>query len=203
LGASKIRSSDLHTLPRKIEPQHAATSAQRLSVPLFTIAHVWWDYLPKTFIEPHPYLVNEGKYNSIIVAAIVYDNGNSVDSYTYYRNKKALSNLHSPTLGIRIMNRIFRPLNRRSSNRFISRNIRQQQASLLHIHFGTTAAEMLNIIKENRIPTVVSFYGVDASAAFKNPGYLRRYRELFQLADRFIVLCEPVRKPLLSKRMPV
>ena len=169
---------------------------------MITIAHVWLDYLPNTFVEPHPYLVKEGRYGSIILAANVYDNGSAADSCTYYYRKKPLTGLHAPSRTVRIINRILRPLNWHFSGRFISNKIQEKKPSLIHIHFGTTAANLLRVMKQNQIPTVVSFYGVDASAGFLDRRSLAKYRELFQLADRFIVLCETVKERFLVHGCP-
>lgn len=63
----------------------------------------------------------------------------------------------------------------------------REKARLLHAHFGNHAHSFVPLVKATRLPFVVMFYGVDASALpVRKPEWRRKYLELFETGDIFL-----------------
>lgn len=79
---------------------------------------------------------------------------------------------------------------------YFSKLIRDEDIKLLHAHYGPTGTRMLPLKKENRIPLVTSFRGIDASLL---PSKNRRiYEKLFNEGDLFLVRSEDMKKDLIE-----
>jgi colanic acid/amylovoran biosynthesis glycosyltransferase len=74
--------------------------------------------------------------------------------------------------------------------------------AVLHAHFGMTGALALPLARWSGLPLVVTFYGVDGSAVLRDPGWQRRYRELFEVAALVLVLCDAVKARLVALGCP-
>jgi colanic acid/amylovoran biosynthesis glycosyltransferase len=59
---------------------------------------------------------------------------------------------------------------------------------LVHAHFGGVGAEIAPICDELRIPLVVTFYGVEASALLRSPAWKQRYQTMFRVAEGLVDL---------------
>lgn len=58
--------------------------------------------------------------------------------------------------------------------------LEETKASLLHVYFGHVAARLLPFLREQRLPTIVSFHGADGSSGLENPRYRGALEEVFQ-----------------------
>ena len=76
------------------------------------------------------------------------------------------------------------------------------QAKLLHVHFGTTGAKLINLRKLLKVPFVISFYGADTTAYPLKPDWKPLYDRLFKEADAFVALSEGPRQQLMSLGAP-
>jgi colanic acid/amylovoran biosynthesis glycosyltransferase len=65
-----------------------------------------------------------------------------------------------------------------------SRFLWKGQARLIHAHHGNMGWFCLPLQKLHRLPLVVSFHGMDASALPQQPIWEARFRKLFRCADR-------------------
>jgi len=66
--------------------------------------------------------------------------------------------------------------------------IKEHKISLVHVHFGTTAAEHWKELKHINVPLVVSFYGWDYNKALSLfPDYNRIYKDIFKKAAAILV----------------
>jgi len=67
------------------------------------------------------------------------------------------------------------------SEKSIAKLVIEYKIDIIHCHFGTTAIEQWDDIKDLDMPLVVSFYGWDyAKAIHVNPSYMLAYSEIFQ-----------------------
>lgn len=84
-----------------------------------------------------------------------------------------------------------------------SKMIRQNNAQLLHAHFGFTGYGALPLAKRTRLPLITTFYGVDASKLPKiHPIWRKYYSKLFQYGSRFLVEGHHMGKQLVSLGCP-
>lgn len=68
------------------------------------------------------------------------------------------------------------------------RAARQFSPHLVHSHFGETGWQNLSFVRSLRIPHIVSFYGLDVSAAERLDSWHKRYQEMFD--QDVTVLCQ-------------
>ncbi len=70
----------------------------------------------------------------------------------------------------------------------LSRLIRREKIGLIHAHFGTDAVRILPYAKRNKVPLVVTFYGIDASGSLRREYYKRQLPHVFNYASKIILL---------------
>lgn len=162
------------------------------------IAQIWADYLPRSFIEPHYFLIASGRFGSINLVNTLWDNGKPIDNLTFHLDRMRADERLKPPLLFRIKRKFFKARRSFQFNRFCLDQIRKNKASLLHFHFGTTAADALSTLERAQLPAVVTFYGVDASAMLRDPIYREKYKKMSKMLSRMIVLCEAVRLRLIE-----
>lgn len=75
--------------------------------------------------------------------------------------------------------------------------LREQEARLIHVHFGHFGMHFLKMKQRLNIPLVTTFYGVDVA---KPAGF---YKELFKHGDLFIVLSGDMKEKLSGLGCPV
>ena len=82
----------------------------------------------------------------------------------------------------------------------LERIINDYQPDVIHVHFGTYAPYLLhNLSHPERWRIYISFHGIDASAALRNPGYVRFLRKYFTLPNVTPVFtCEAIRRHISS-----
>jgi colanic acid/amylovoran biosynthesis glycosyltransferase len=59
----------------------------------------------------------------------------------------------------------------------------EQQAQVIHAHFGPYALEILPVARALGIPLVATFHGFDASTLLRKPAYVAQLKELFGYAN--------------------
>lgn len=72
----------------------------------------------------------------------------------------------------------------------------RNEIEVLHIHYGTWAVHLLPVLKKLKIPFIVSFHGYDASSALQNDNYKLQLPELFDLAERLVIVSDHMRLTL-------
>jgi colanic acid/amylovoran biosynthesis glycosyltransferase len=80
----------------------------------------------------------------------------------------------------------------------LRRALRRHGTAVLHAHFGYTGHQILAVKAQTGLPLVTSFYGEDASALPREPGWPERYAELFARGDRFLVEGPVMRQRLVA-----
>ena len=72
--------------------------------------------------------------------------------------------------------------------------------NIAHAHFADLACDYSDFIKNKNVPLVVSYYGYDYEyLPFIKPEYIKKYKELFKKADKFI--CEGTHGASILTRM--
>ncbi len=84
----------------------------------------------------------------------------------------------------------------------ITRIIKEEKIALVHAHFGETGAIVVSYKEFSSVPLVVSFYGRDASATPVKKIWSKRYKKLFNDADKFIVEGPAMKEKLIALGCP-
>lgn len=163
------------------------------------VAHVWADYVPDSFVEPHAHMApGESRFSSVNLVANLWDNGKEIDSRTFWMFRRSCRNLVAPTLLFRVYRRATTFWRRLRFRNFCRDKASGLGASLIHSHFGTTGCKLNRLIERTGWPHVVTLYGYDGSAALLNWSLLREYKRMYRSASRIIVLCEIVKQRLIA-----
>lgn len=166
------------------------------------VAHLWKSYLPGNYNDPHQYLWDRYGIRSRVLAADLVENGAPVPENTSWVRRREAGRAWRGGLAGRAWEKGTGELTWR---RFLRRSVRslgKPTRTLLHAHFGTTGALAMPIVEQTHAPLVVTFYGVDASAALASPRWRERYRRMFLSTDLCIVLCDAVRDRLVGAGCP-
>lgn len=165
------------------------------------VLHIWNDYAPALFDQSHPIALDRG-WDSRLVAGHLIDNGAALLKETYALHRRKPAELTSASLFWRGYRRLKRIGFERRFQAFCRQHWSVHRPDLMHLHFGTTAAAVLPFLRDTQTPIIVSFYGVDASAALREPGVVAKYRELFERGQVFAVLADAVGERLVSIGCP-
>jgi glycosyltransferase involved in cell wall biosynthesis len=188
------------------------------------VIHVWDAYTPSLFDQIHPYLLGRPEHDSLLLAANLIENASPLWPNSYFLHKRSSSDDFQPPLWVRARRRLRRefaerlrrlarssaatsiwstaPLTLSLFNRFCLAHARDFHGDLVHAHFGTTGVMALPFIRATGLPSVVTFYGVDASASLRIPRWRENFVEMFGRMDKMIVLCDAVRDRLVAIGCP-
>ena len=166
------------------------------------VANIWADYLPGSFVDSHASLRSHPGYESFNLVEDLHAGVQPPDDHTLGRNVG--SNFLASGAGVvqRVRRRLTAPLRWRRFVDFCVEAIEEYEVSVIHAHFGTTAARTVGIIEQTRRPSVVSLYGVDASATLRDPAWRKPYQRMYETYSRFLVLSEVVRNRLVADGCP-
>ena len=186
--------------------------------------HVWDAYTPSLFDQIHPYLLARPGHDSLVLAAHLIQNQATLWPNTFFLNTRSSDDDIVPPLWVRVRRRLRRefaealrrmarsasptsvwssvPLTLSLFNRFCLARARTFHGDLVHAHFGTTGVMALPFIRATGLPSVVTFYGVDASASLRIPRWRENFVEMFSQVNRVIVLCDAVRGRLTAIGCP-
>lgn len=92
----------------------------------------------------------------------------------------------------------FEKLYLRLLNRFFHHEISKRGAEIIHAHFGMMGYKALPIVQRLQLPLVVTFYGVDASQAVKDPYWRPRLARMLGIASKVMVLCDEAKDRLIA-----
>jgi colanic acid/amylovoran biosynthesis glycosyltransferase len=70
------------------------------------------------------------------------------------------------------------------------------------VEYGPTACELLTVLKKSALPTVVHFFGFDAAYKKTIDEYGEKYKDVFQLAKKIIVVSKRMKKDLIGLGCP-
>lgn len=115
---------------------------------------------------------NIKKYNNVFVGCVIKKNDKlfPMDNvYVLDESKQKLTKnniLRKLKIDYSLDNSLF---NDSLEKLVVSKNI-----NLIHVHFGIQMVKLSRVIKNNNIPTIVTFHGYDASAMLKNKAYVKK-----------------------------
>ena len=167
----------------------------------YSIAGIWSSgYHNGVDGNPHHYLLLKG-YKSIIITNEYYNLQGKLEN-RLYSYKEITQHSKSKNLIKKIYNKVKQPIYWKSYNAWCQNILRKNNIELVHAHFGYTAVRILPTIKKTKLPMVVTFYGVDGSQLVKERKWIRAYQEMFQYANKCIVLCQEVKERLITIGCP-
>jgi colanic acid/amylovoran biosynthesis glycosyltransferase len=188
------------------------------------VVHVWDAYAPSLFDQIHPYLLGRPEHGSLLLAAHLIENQSTVWPNTFFLHRRPSSEDIQPPFWVRARRRLRRefaetvrriarssgatsiwataPLTLSLFNRFCLAHARDFHGDVVHAHFGTTGVMALPFIRATGLPSIVTFYGVDASASLRIPRWRENFGEMFAQVSRVVVLCDAVRDRLLAIGCP-
>ena len=169
---------------------------------MITVANIWTEYFADSFVEAHPDLKRDPAFNSLNFAMTLRTNGKMPDDNTFFMRQRGERSLFERGVAGHFLARVANQLNWVQMNRFCAAGFGPRRVDLIHAHFGTTGARLVPTLARVGLPTVVSMYGSDISASVRSPRWVRRYRRMFPVVDRIIVLCETARQRLIDLGCP-
>ena len=80
----------------------------------------------------------------------------------------------------------------------LSKSIRANNISLLHIYFGNNGVFWLPLFRKLTIPIIVSFHGADVAVGFNTPSGQRRLKQVFAAADLLLARSHSIRQSMIA-----
>jgi colanic acid/amylovoran biosynthesis glycosyltransferase len=138
------------------------------------VAHVLIPYLPPTETFIYDRLTNHSRYSPFIITDEPVIN---LDTFPFVGDIFSLANL-PPIV------RRFNTLLKKSAgiSLYYRTILAREKPDVVHAHFGPVGVSVALAAAALRIPLVVSFYGIDASALLSDPRYKHAYKRLFRIA---------------------
>lgn len=161
------------------------------------ITHLWQDYSPNLFDRAHPLCLAHGHASEVVCQAFI-DNGAAALPHTHWVRRRDPAESNSMALTARVLRRLRRPLDLARFARLVQARVQAVAPDLLHLHFGTTAAALVQRGALPNLPIVVSFYGMDVSQSLRDAATLQAYGTVFQRATILHVLCNEARQRLVD-----
>lgn len=81
-------------------------------------------------------------------------------------------------------------------------SLRKEKVNCVLAEYGVTACESLKIIKYLKLPLVVYFHGFDASQKDTLLKYGEKYKEVFQYANKIVVVSHKMKQALINLHCP-
>ncbi len=148
------------------------------------VAHIVWNYLPKSNEFVYNQITQCKYFSPVVLCERFYPESlnTPVIHYMYSNPKTPRGIWHRGT-------RRWRPTWHAG---WFEKQALKSGCSLIHAHFGVMGAILAAAERKPALPLVVSFYGKDASADFRNQKEI--YMKLFEIADRIIVQGEKIKE---------
>jgi colanic acid/amylovoran biosynthesis glycosyltransferase len=160
------------------------------------IIHLWLDYAAHLFDRSHPLALSQG-FESELLCRYLIDNGAPLVPHTQWIDRIQPQALTGDGLLQRLIRRIKREWADRRFAARVKHRLSASNAALVHIHFGTTAVLLAQHNALPKQPFIVSFYGVDISAALRNKKTCTIYAGILPKAHLLHVLCEEAKQRLV------
>src|SRR5438046_1309310 len=162
------------------------------------ISHIWTDFHPHLFFNPHEYLLHTENWNSKTFVSKLFANGQFNIPEVYPYSIKKAETLYKQSFLQKLRSKIFEETYRENYNNWCIAHKEFRNTKIVHAHFGQTGIYLLPLLKKTNLPMVVSFYGVDGSWLLKEEKWVKGYQEMFQYTQAAVVLCEDVKKRLMN-----
>lgn len=153
-------------------------SSRRLPV----VAHFVPFYLPRTETFIYQVLTHHRRYKPIVLAQRRVDTAELFPFPEVYSYEDLKRRWTHQAWYERIQHYLFG----RSFERYEG-ILARRRATLLHVHFGHTGAELISLSRLRGIPQVTSFYGWDDTIPVNQERWKPRFERLFREGDAFLV----------------
>ncbi|MCK5644760.1 MAG: glycosyltransferase, partial [Gammaproteobacteria bacterium] len=159
------------------------------------VAHLTDEYLPltQTWLY-HNQIINLKRYEPIVIA-----------QSTMNLNKFPTQNVYSipeRSFFSKILDRIITRLTGSYPTRYFEKILKENNAKLLHAHFGTEGVRYLKLKKNLNLPMITTFYGVDVSMIPRIPYWKKRYVQLFKEGELFLTEGNNMKQQLIKLGCP-
>ncbi len=163
------------------------------------VAHIWGDFHPSLFANPHNYLLHKEGWDSCTFSSkLVCKDSNITFEKLYAYKNSTLKEVNNGSIINRIKLKIQSKFIWSKYNKWIEKNEAFKGASVIHAHFGQMGVHVLELVKKTKLPLIVSFYGVDGSMLLQEPKWVAAYKEMFAYTNYAIVLCQEVKDRLMK-----
>lgn len=152
------------------------------------IFHVWRDYSHNLFDHTNDLCNRNGIDSRIICLNEVNGSGLNLNNPVISVNSLSPAEISTPTLARRFFSKIFQKYNKRAWLRLILKCSDETPPDLLHFHFGFSFTEIGYQDEWDKIPIIISFYGVDAGKELLRKNAIHEYKKLFNRGN-FLFLC--------------
>jgi len=151
--------------------------------------------LSETFI--YNYIRHIEKYNVLVIA-------NKVDNMDLFPYDQVYCFENQPKQSaVSLISNIKRIWFRRILfGKYCVQIIKNNNARLVHAHFGPRGYEMLQVKKSTGLPLITTFYGQDMSQFPRKKEWLNKYRSLFEEGDLFLTEGNCMKKGLCALGCP-
>ncbi len=160
-----------------------------------TVAHLISEYLITNHSYIYDYLLEDEEFRKVVIARALFPG----------RENFPFSPLHGFFPWYRIypyVNKYFPSFFDSLADAYFKKWVKKENADLLHAHFGSFGAKLVDLKKDLGLPMVVGFYGDDASSYPARPEWGDLYQQMFKEVEAFIAICEDMKKKLVSFGCP-
>ena len=159
------------------------------------VAHLTSSYLPitQTWLY-HNQVINLKRHKSIVIA-----------QSTMNLDKFPTQNVYSipeRSYFSKILDKISTRLTGSYPTRYFETILKENNAKLLHAHFGTEGVRYLKLKRNLNLPMITTFYGMDVSMISRIPYWKKRYVQLFQEGDLFLTEGNNMKNELIKLGCP-
>lgn len=159
------------------------------------VAHLTNEYLPltQTWLY-HNQIINLKRYKPIVIAQSTMNLDKFPVPDIYSSQKHSFIS--------RIIDRISGKPADSYPTRYFENIIKENNAELLHAHFGTEGVRYLKLKNNLNLPMITTFYGQDVSMIPRIPYWKKQYIQLFQKEELFLAEGNNMKKELIKLGCP-
>lgn len=159
-----------------------------------TVAHIKDNFLPKSETFIYTLISSLSNYQPIVLDRHKYQNKELFPFIAYYSPAEKYGKLAG------LLERA--ALRYLGISPFLTSVIKQQNAKILHAHFGQLGALFVPVSQRHNLPLITSFYDNDISVFVPNPQWSSRFQKLWQHGNKFLALSPYMRDKLISLGCP-
>ncbi len=157
----------------------------------YTVAHLVSEYLITNHSYIYDHLLEDKHFRKVVIARGLFPG----------KENFPFSPLHGFFPWFRLypyINKYIPTVFDYAADNYFKNWIRKENADLLHAHFGSFGAKLVDLKKDVGLPMVVSFYGDDASSYPARPEWASLYQLMFKYVEGFIAICDDMKQKLVS-----
>ncbi len=159
------------------------------------VAHLTNEYLPltQTWLY-HNQIINLKRHKPIVIAQTIMNLDKFPTPDVYSSPKHSFIS--------KILDIIIRKPADEYPTRYFEKIIKENNAKMLHAHFGTEGVRYLKLKKNLNLPMITTFYGQDVSMIPRIPYWKKQYIQLFREGELFLTEGNNMKKELIKLGCP-